>query len=237
MALNEGDVIRFDYTLWIAGTDTPLDTSVEEVAKKTGIHRDQKNYQPLTITVGRRQIIPGLEAKLLGLKVGETKTIDVPAALAYGDRDPAKIKDVPMAQFRKQKLTPQPGMEVNFENQRAVVTRVAGGRVRLDMNHDLAGKDLRYEVTLQETITDREPKVNAVLQTLFSGGATFTLTDDTLTLDVPQQALFDQSWTQAKFRVVNELKMAAGEPVVVKLVETYPAMPSMPAGPDGGEEE
>ncbi len=236
MALKEGDVIRFDYTLWIAGNDKPLDTSVEETAKKSGIHREQKAYQPLTITVGRRQIIPGLEAKLLGLKVGETKTIDVPAALAYGERDPARIKDIPMAQFRKQKVDPKPGMEINYENQRAVVTRVAGGRVRLDMNHDLAGKDLRYEVTLQETITEREPKVNAVLQTLFSGGAVFELSDDTLTLEVPQQAMFDQNWMQAKFRVVNELKNAAGEPLVVKLVEKYPAMPSAPAESAGEEE-
>ncbi len=235
MALSEGDVIRFDYTLWVAGNDTPLDTSVEELAKKSGIHRDEKSYQPLTITVGRRQIIPGLESELLDLTIGETKTIDVPAAKAYGDRDPSKIKDVPMAQFRKQKLNPQPGMEVNFENQRAVITRVAGGRVRLDMNHDLAGKDLRYEVTLQETITEREPKVQAVLQTLFSGGAEFELSDDTLTLEVPQQALFDQNWMQAKFRVVNELKNAAGEPLVVKLVEKYPAMPSAPV--ESSEEE
>ncbi len=235
MALKEGDVIRFDYTLWVSGNETPLDTSDEELAKKTGIHREQKAYQPLTITVGRRQIIPGLESEIVNLKVGETKTIEVAAADAYGARDATKIKDVPMAQFRKQKVQPQPGMEINFENQRAVVTRVAGGRVRLDMNHDLAGKDLRYEVSLKETITEREPKVAAVLQTLFSGGAVFDLTDDTLTLEVPQQALFDQSWTQAKFRVVNELKIAAGEPLVVKLVETYPAMPSAPA--EGTSEE
>ena len=50
------------------------------------------------------------------------------AAEAYGERDPAKVKDVPMAQFRKQKIQPQVGLELSFQGQRGVVTRV--GRVR-----------------------------------------------------------------------------------------------------------
>ncbi len=224
MTLTDGDVIRFDYTLW-DGQGKPLDTSIEDKAKDLKIHNDGKGYRPLTITVGRNQIIPGLEKELLALDVGTTKTIDVAAADAYGVRDPARIKDIPMAQFRKQKVQPQVGMAINYENQRAVITRVAGGRVRLDMNHDLAGHDLRYEVTITERITDREGKVRAVLENLFMGGSPFTLDGDVLTVDVPQQAMFDQQWSQAKFRVVNELKMAAGEPVQVKLVETYPAMP------------
>jgi FKBP-type peptidyl-prolyl cis-trans isomerase 2 len=239
MSLTEGDVVRFDYTLW-NGKGDALDTSIEETAKELKIHNDKKAYRPLTITVGRRQIIPGLENELLGMEVGKSATFDIPAADAYGVRDASKIKDIPMAQFRKEKVQPQLGMTLNYENQRAIVTRVAGGRVRIDMNHDLAGQDLRYEINMTEQITDRNGKVAAVLDGLFMGGAPFTLTEDTLEMEVPQQALFDQSWAQAKFRVVNELKMAAGEPLVVKLVESYPAMPQMPApGEDdaAGEEE
>ncbi len=221
MSLADGDVVRFDYTLW-TGKEA-LDTSDEEKAKELGIHREDKAYRPLTITLGQRQIIPGLERRIVDMKEGDAKSIDVPAAEAYGARDAAKIKDVPMAMFRKQKVQPQVGMSLNYEGQRAVVSRVAGGRVRLDMNHDLAGKDLRYEITLRKIIQDRKDKVEAVLEGLFVGGAPFTLTDDTLELEVPDQAKFDREWPMAKFRVVNELKQAAGEPIKVRLVEEYPA--------------
>ncbi len=221
MSLSDGDVVRFDYTLWSG--DDALDTSIEDKAQELGIHRPDKAYRPLTITLGQRQIIPGLERRLVDAKPGTPTTIDVPAAEAYGARDANKIKDVPMAQFRKQKVQPQVGMQLNYENQRATITRVAGGRVRLDMNHDLAGKDLRYEITVQKVITDRKDKVEAVLEGLFVGGAPFTLSDDTLELEVPDQAKFDREWPMAKFRVVNELKQAAGEPIKVRLVEEYPA--------------
>lgn len=223
MSLQEGDVLRFDYTLFVDDDKSPIDTSVEATAKKNKIFHEEKNYRPLTITLGRRQVIPGLEKFLLesGDKKG-TQTVTIPAAEAYGERDPAKVKDVPMAQFRKQKMQPQVGLELNMGGQRGVITRVAGGRVRVDMNHDLAGKALRYEVTLDTVITEKDDKIKAVLDGLFPfGGYTLNI-GDSIDVEIPDQAKFDQQWPMHKFRVITDLRAVAGSETAIRIIENYP---------------
>ncbi len=224
--MKEGDVIRFDYTLWLDGEKKPLDTSLEAEAKKQGIHREGKVYAPLTITLGRRQIIPGLEKHLLGLKEGEEGSVTLSPEEAYGERDAKKIRDIPMAEFRKQKVDPKVGMELNMEGGKGVITRVAGGRVRVDMNHDLAGKTLRYDIIVRQAITDTQGKVDAVCSYLFPmGGHKVTIADKTVTLELPDQAKFDPQWPQHKFRVLSELRSATDMDHDIVITETYPANP------------
>src|SRR5687768_15337248 len=131
MGLKDGDVVKVDYTLWVDGK--MLETSEEEVAKKNDIHRENRNYRPITITLGASQIIKGLESHIRshGI-VGKPAKVDITPGDGYGNRDPSKVKDVPMAQFRSQKVQPEPGMILNLGGERGVVTRVAGGRVRVD---------------------------------------------------------------------------------------------------------
>jgi FKBP-type peptidyl-prolyl cis-trans isomerase 2 len=224
MALKDGDVVRFDYTLYVDGK--LVETSDEAVAKTNGIHRDNRRYQPLTITLGSKQIIPGLESHLRSHgQVGTAVTADIPAEEAYGARDPKKIRDIPMAQFRSQKVKPEVGLQLNLGGERGLVTRVAGGRVRVDVNHELAGKPLRYEYTLRQVVSDEAGKVEAVLANIFGpGNAKADLSADAVTVEVPDQVKFDQNWTMGKFRVVADLRMATDKKKAIKLVETFPVM-------------
>lgn len=220
-SLKDGDVIRFDYTLYVDGK--MAETSQEDVAKENGIYREGRRYQPLTVGLGGRAIIAGLESHIRSHGVvGKTVKADIKAVDAYGERHADKIKDVPMAQFKSQKVTPTPGMSVNLGGERGIVTRVAGGRVRVDLNHDLAGKDLGYEYTIREVVTDDQQKVEAVMANLFTPGSyKVHVTKDEVVFDVPEQARFDQNWPMAKFRVVSDLRMATGGKKAVKLVETF----------------
>jgi len=224
MALKDGDVVRFDYTLYV--DSKMLETSEEAVAKANGIHRESRRYQPLTITLGSRQIIPGLESHLRshGQK-GKAVTVDIAAADAYGERDPKKIQTIPMQKFKAQKVEPQVGMQLNLGNERGTVTQVAGGRVRVDTNHDLAGKALRYDYTVRDIVDDEQGKVAAVLGNIFGpGAAKATVADDSVTVEVPDQVKFDQNWMMAKFRVVADLRTVTGKKKAVKLVEVFPVM-------------
>jgi FKBP-type peptidyl-prolyl cis-trans isomerase 2 len=223
MALKDGDVVRFDYTLYVDGK--MLETSEEAVAKANGIHRGSRRYQPLTITLGSRQIIPGLESHMRSHgQEGKAVTADIAAADAYGERDPKKIQTIPMQKFKAQKVEPQVGMQLNLGNERGTVTQVAGGRVRVDTNHDLAGKPLRYEYTIREVVDDEQGKVAAVLENVFGpGAAKATVAGDSVTVEVPDQVKFDQSWMMAKFRVVADLRTVTGKTKAVRLVEVFPA--------------
>ncbi|MCA1819799.1 MAG: peptidylprolyl isomerase, partial [Halobacteriales archaeon] len=169
MALKDGDVVRFDYTLWVDGK--MVETSQESVAKENKIHRDNRRYQPLTVTLGAHQIIPGLESHIRSHgQAGKAVTVELGARDAYGEREAAKIRDVPMAQFRSQKVQPEVGMTLTYEGNRGTITRVAGGRVRVDLNHELAGKPLKYEYVVREVLSDEKSKVQAVLDSLFPKG-------------------------------------------------------------------
>jgi peptidylprolyl isomerase len=229
MALNDGDVVRFDYTLLVDGKT--LETSTEEGAKAAGMHEEGRQYNPLTVTIGARQIIQGLEKVLVSkAKAGAEFEAEIKAIDGYGERQVSLVKDVPMAVFKKQKVVPRPGMVVNHDNQRAVVTRVAGGRVRLDMNHDLAGMDLTYKITVKEILDDEEGKLGATLDNLFpNGGYQVENTDKVVRLEIPDQAKFDQQWPMHKFRVVSALRAVTGMDKDVQLIETFPAMPAAPA--------
>lgn len=228
MALKDGDVLRFDYTLWV--DEKLLDTSIEETASANKIHREGRTYRPLTVTLGSRHIIAGLESHIRSHgQVGRTIKVTIAAKEAYGEREAAKIRDVPMAQFRSQKVKPEVGMSLNMGQERGVVTRVAGGRVRVDLNHELAGKDLTYEYTVREVLTDDGSKVQAIIESMFPQG-TYKLHHDekSVTLEVPDQAKFDENWRMAKFTVVARLREATGKKKEVRLVEVYPVMPDSP---------
>jgi FKBP-type peptidyl-prolyl cis-trans isomerase SlyD len=224
MALKDGDVVRFDYTLYVDGK--MVETSEETVAQANKIHREGRRYQPLTVTLGSRQIIAGLESHMRshGAK-GQKVSVDIAAADAYGERDPKKIQTIPMQKFKAQKVDPQVGMQLNLGQERGTVTQVAGGRVRVDTNHDLAGKALRYDYTIRDVVADEAGKVQAVLDNIFGpNGAKATVTKDDVTVEVPDQVKFDQNWMMAKFRVVADLRNVTDKKKAVRLVEVFPVM-------------
>ncbi len=234
--MQEGDIVRFDYVLRVDGDVT--ETSMEDKAKEFGIHFEGRNYEPLTFGVGGRQIIPGLEEEVVKHKVGDAFSIDIPAEKAYGNRDPSKVQTVPMAQFKKQGVKPQVGQIVNWNQQRAVVVQVGGGRVRIDSNHELAGKALQYDITITDVITDENEKLDATLKMMFPEGVTFDNADDFLTIEVPDQAKFSQDWPMSKFRVLTQVRQCIGLDKPIKLVEIYPALQADAEGkPVAVEEE
>lgn len=242
-SLKDGDVIRFDYTLWVDGK--LAETSSEEVAKANGIHRDGRGYKPITVTLGAAQIIKGLESHIRSHgKTGTSVKVEIKAEDAYGARDAKKIQTIPFGKFKAQKVEPQVGMLLNLGNERGVVTQVAGGRVRVDTNHELAGKDLTYEYTVRAVVSDESEKLHAVLDNLFPKDSyKLTVTADAVTIELPDQVKFDQNWTMAKFRVLSDVRRATGKGKAVKLVEVYPVMKDEPGhefhnhGPGEGHDQ
>ncbi|MCE8514420.1 peptidylprolyl isomerase [Ruegeria pomeroyi] len=135
--VKNGDKVRFHYT----GTFT--DGTVFD---------SSQNREPLEIVVGSGQIIGGLDNALPGLKVGETKRVEVPFQEAYGPMDPSQRRDVARDRM-PEGLELEPGLKLEMRqpNGPAVdvtVVEVGETMVTLDANHPLAGKDLVFEVEI-----------------------------------------------------------------------------------------
>ncbi len=105
---------------------------------------------PLTFTVGAGQVITGFDKAVIGMKVGEKKTVTLPPEEAYGQHDPNQIIILDRNKFQGEISV---GMQVTLTDNTgrqiiAVITAIGPSTVTLDANSKLAGKTLIFEIEL-----------------------------------------------------------------------------------------
>jgi peptidylprolyl isomerase len=110
--------------------------------------------EPLEFELGGGMVIPGFDNGVTGMTVGEKKTINIPAAEAYGEVNEEAFIEFPRNQFPEDML-PEVGMQLSMSNNMGqqfpvVITEVKEETVILDANHPLAGKDLIFDLELVE---------------------------------------------------------------------------------------
>lgn len=111
---------------------------------------------------GLGQIIPGLERELYGLKIGDSKLVQVEPGDAYGELDPEAFVWVPRGDFPESiPLEIGTVFEMREEDGETLLARIAElgeEEVHVDLNHPLAGKDLSFEVRIVDLrqATDEE---------------------------------------------------------------------------------
>lgn len=136
MKVQDGQIVTMDYTLWV--DDEVVDTS--------------EGAEPIEFLQGAGNIIPGLESQLYGMAVGDSKDVMVASQDGYGDVDEDAFAEVPRNQFPED-IPLEPGIELQVRDEtgdvmNARIDQVGNEIVRLDFNHPLAGKELRFEVKI-----------------------------------------------------------------------------------------
>jgi|Deesub1362B_J571_1020462.scaffolds.fasta_scaffold00004_69 FKBP-type peptidyl-prolyl cis-trans isomerase 2 len=163
--VSKGDIIYMDYVGYISESNEVFDTTIEEVAKESGIYNANARYQPIVVAVGAKWVIEGVDESLIGKKEGEEYEVDVPPEKGYGNRDPNKIKIMTEKRLRdagvKGDITPGAIIEVNGAP--AVVRVVSGGRVLVDFNPPLAGKHLKYKIIIKKICKTVKEKIEAII--------------------------------------------------------------------------
>ena len=110
--------------------------------------------EPLEFEVGSGMVIPGFDEGVIGMTVGEKKTINIPAEDAYGIVEEERILEFPIDRFPPD-MKPEVGMALNMSNGQGehipvVITELRDDVVVLDANHPLAGQDLIFDVELMD---------------------------------------------------------------------------------------
>lgn len=153
--IKQHDFIEIEYIGRVAEDGMIFDTNIESVAKENGLYREDMRYTPITICVGEGQIMKGIDEFLVGkLPEAEYNDITIDAEDGFGKKSMDKLQMVPFTHFKKQNLRPVVGLQVNIDESYGVVRSVNGGRVIVDFNHPLAGKDLIYDVKVGTKVTD-----------------------------------------------------------------------------------
>ena len=106
-----------------------------------------RQRDPLGFVVGSGGVIQGFDDAVRGMAVGDTVTVRIPPAEAYGEIDETRILEVPIAQAPEGL---QVGDRVAVGGAPAVVTAITEETVTVDANHELAGKALTFEIELVE---------------------------------------------------------------------------------------
>ncbi len=139
--VKNGDTVKVHYTAKL---------------KDGSVFDSSRGHIPLQFTVGEGNVIPGLEKAVIGMKVGEKKTVEVPPEDAFGPRYEELV-------FKVERSSIPPDIELfvgqNLQMRHPdggiinlVVTKIDEDTVTLDANHPLAGSSIIFELELLEIV-------------------------------------------------------------------------------------
>lgn len=140
-----GSVVRINYTGKLTN-GTVFDTSKVD------------GREPLSFRLGQNQVLPKLEAEIIGMSVGEKKTVAVDANDAYGPHQKKAIQKIPRSEIPDGvDLTVGNNLQATGHDGEIVPLRVLAANeetVTLDANHPLAGHNLTFEIELIEIVKE-----------------------------------------------------------------------------------
>ncbi len=139
MQAKKGDTVRVHYTGKLV--------SGEQFDSSAG-------REPLEFEIGAGMMIKGFDDAVVGMAIGDKKTINIPAAEAYGERSEEMVIDFPRSNFPDD-MTPEVGMQLMMNNSAGqqfpvTIVDVKEDVVMLDANHMLAGKELVFDIEMVE---------------------------------------------------------------------------------------
>lgn len=147
MQIEQNKVAVIDYTVKTAEGQL-IDTS--------------EDNEPLAFLCGFQNIVPGLEAALMGKSTADQVEVIVAPQDAYGERNDEMVKEVPISAFQGVEKI-EAGMQFQAESpngpQLITVTKVEDETVTVDGNHPLAGMELHFDVTIKEVRDASEEEI------------------------------------------------------------------------------
>ncbi|MCS3924592.1 peptidylprolyl isomerase [Methanosalsum natronophilum] len=203
MNVETGDFVKISYTGKF-DEDQIFDTTDEEIAKEYDIYNPRGMYGGDVIIVGAGHTIQGLDEELDGKDVGYSGEVVIPPEKAFGEHDPKKVESYSLSKFKNKNA--QPGMQVEIEGKRGIVTQVIGRRARVDFNHPLAGKEVTYEYKIESKLEEPDEKIKGILG-LYTGIPEIEVEIDgnTARIVTPPEITFNQRWLMSKARVAEEI--------------------------------
>jgi len=139
--VKEGDTIKIHYTAKLKDGD---------------VFESSKGHVPFQFKVGEGSVIPGLEKAVIGMKVGESKTVEVPPEDGFGPKHEELIFKVDKASI-PQDIEPFVGQNLQMQHPDGgvvslTVTDINEDSVTLDANHPLAGNMIIFDLELVEIV-------------------------------------------------------------------------------------
>ena len=164
MTFTKGSLILIDYTAKVKDANEVFETTVPDEAKKHSIFEENTKYQPKLVSVGESWVIKGLDDALANAKAGDKLIVDVTPDKGFGDRDPGKVRMIPLRKLGEDVDKVTVGDTIEVDQKVGVVRFIGSGRVQVDFNHRFAGKTITYDVNIIKSLESDEDKITAILK-------------------------------------------------------------------------
>lgn len=121
---------------------------------------DNFDDEPMTVQLGHGEMAEGLELALIGLRAGQEDTVDIGPELAFGYIDENLVRSIPRVEFDSD-IELELGLIIEFSTDTGdllpgTILEFDEQRVRVDLNHPLAGQTVRYSVRIVSIDDDNE---------------------------------------------------------------------------------
>jgi peptidylprolyl isomerase len=112
--IQKSDFIIVDYTGKVKETGEVFDTTSEETAKENKLYKEGDIYEPRLVVTGEGWLLKALDEALLTFKLNKKETVEIPPENAFGNRDPEKVKLIPIKRLAARGITPRLGAQIEY---------------------------------------------------------------------------------------------------------------------------
>ena len=164
MTLEKGSLILLDYTAKIKDTNEIFETTRENDVKNSEGFDPSRKYEPRLLGVGEGWVLKGLDDALLNANMDEPLNIEIPPEKAFGERDPSKVRMIPLRKLGEKANEVGVGDVIELDDRMGIVRFIGSGRVQVDFNHKYAGRTLIYDANIIKKIESDDEKITNLIR-------------------------------------------------------------------------
>jgi peptidylprolyl isomerase len=225
MTLEKGSLILLDYTAKIKDTNEIFETTRENDVKNSEDFDPSRKYEPRLLGVGEGWVLKGLDDALLDANMDEPLNIEIPPDKAFGERDPSKVRMIPLRKLGEKANEVGVGDVIELDERMGIVRFIGSGRVQVDFNHKYAGRTLIYDATIVKKIETDDEKITSLIRRrlpIDSADIKFEKKDFELQISVPEKIFLLDGLQIIKRGIVGDIsKFVPGFQSIV-FIEKYP---------------
>jgi len=207
MTLQKKDFIEIEFTGRIKDTGNIFDSNIKKDLENANLKTEIK---PFVFCLGEEMFVKGVDEFLVGKDLGEYE-IELSPENSFGKRNPQLIQRIPTRIFREHNTNPVQGAMFQFDGKVGKILTLSGGRVIVDFNNPLAGKNVVYSVNVLRKISDISEKIKALNDFFFRRDFKFEIDGEKLILYVGKEFKQFAELFADKYREMLEMELKVRE--------------------------
>jgi peptidylprolyl isomerase len=184
-----------------------------------------RKYEPRLLGVGEGWVLKGLDDALLNANMGEPLNIEIPPDKAFGDRDPSKVRMIPLRKLGEKANEIGVGDVIELDERMGIVRFIGSGRVQVDFNHKYAGKTLIYDANIVKKIENDEEKITNLVRRRLPIDPTdvhYEIKDSELEIDIPEKIYLLDGLQIIKRGIAGDIFKFIPSFQNIRFIEKYP---------------